>query len=266
MSSPFWGSVSVAIEESERWEGNANSNQPTPAGFWSLFPDGTNQGVSASSVRSAVRRTRTDGKPKGRLRPLTPAVTAARPDLRIVDQALWDQVQARLRDRGEAYLRQTGGKFYGWAEHSRESRYLWSGSLQCGQCGGAMVVGKKTYHPPQSWDACSFYLKRGTAVCANGVTAPVEALDAAILDTVEKEVLTPEALSYVFEKFTADVRRSLTQNPEQIAALRKRRGTRNDASRASLTPSRTRSPPRVCLARSKPLRPNSDGWIPRSRG
>lgn len=54
MSRPFLGSVSVAIEESERRAGSANSNEPTPAGFWSPFPGGANQGVSTSSVRSVV--------------------------------------------------------------------------------------------------------------------------------------------------------------------------------------------------------------------
>lgn len=102
-----------------------------------------------------------------------------RPDLRIVDQDVWEAVQARLKERGEAYLRQTRGKLYGRAEGSRESKYLWSGFLRCGQCGGAMLVGKKTYNPPRSWYLCSFHLKRGDTVCANGVGAPVEALAAA---------------------------------------------------------------------------------------
>ncbi len=190
---------------------------------------------AGTAVREILRRplyagkvvwgaTRRNGTATHRLKPVAPQVVVKRDDLRIVDQETWDAVQVRLKARGEAYLRQTGGKLYGRAEISRESKYLWSGFLQCGKCGGAMLVGKKTYRPRiQSWCACSYHIKRGDTVCGNGVCAPVEALDAALLDGVEATVLNPVALRYVLDKAAEAVRRTLAEDPRQIEGLRQRR-------------------------------------------
>ncbi len=189
---------------------------------------------AGTAVREILRRplyigqivwgaTRRNGTPDGRIQKVAPAAIVDREDLRIVDQDLWQAVQTRLKERGDAYLRQTGGKFYGRPEVSRESKYLWSGFLHCAVCGGAMVVGKRTYHPPRPWYVCSFHIKRGDTVCSNGVGAPVDELDSALLDDIEAAVLTPEALSYVLDKAAEAVRRSLAEDPEQLEAIRRRR-------------------------------------------
>ena len=168
--------------------------------------------------------TRRNGRPHGRLKKVAPHVVKDRPDLRIVDQAMWDAVQVRLKARGDAYLRQAGGRLFGRPELSREHHYLWSGFLQCAQCGGKMFVGKKTYRPKvQSWYGCSYHVQRGDAICDNGVYAPVDTLDAALLDGVEKAVLDPVALRYVLDKAAADVRRTLAADPRKIQTLQKRR-------------------------------------------
>jgi hypothetical protein len=102
-----------------------------------------------------------------------------------VPKELWDAVQARLKERAAAYLRQTGGRFYGRPESSRESRYLFSGFLQCSQCGSAMVVSAKSYHPVESLYKCS-YPSRGPTVCSNGVGVSVDDLDSALLDGIRR--------------------------------------------------------------------------------
>ncbi len=189
---------------------------------------------AGTAIRNILRRplytgkvvwgsSRRDGTAKGRLRKLAPQVTVGRPDLRVVDQKLWEAAQARLTDRGAAYLRQTNGRLFGRAEHSRESQYLWSGFLQCGACGGAMIVGKKAYDPPRSWYVCSYHVKRGDTVCGNAVCAPVVALDTALLDGVEAAVLTPDALRYVLDQASQSIQRLLAQDPRQIESLRQRR-------------------------------------------
>ncbi len=179
---------------------------------------------AGTAVREILRRPLYAGQIVwGRRRRARPLVSVERPDLRIVPAELWAPVAARLKERGEAYLRQTGGKFYGRAEASRESLYLWSGFLECAFCGGAMVVAKKSYRPARSWYGCSFHVKRGAAVCSNGTFAHVEALDRALLDSVETAVLTPEALAYVLDRATEAVRRSLADDPDQMQGLRRRR-------------------------------------------
>lgn len=169
-------------------------------------------------------RSHRDGTADGRIKTVAPAVTVKREDLRVVDRDLWDAVQVRLRERGEAYLRQSGGKLYGRAETSRESKHLWSGFLQCAVCGGSMVVGKRTYKPTvRNWYVCSFHIKRGATVCGNGVCAPVDALDAALLDGVEAAVLTRDALDYVLNRAAEAVRRTLADGPGHLDGYRQRR-------------------------------------------
>jgi site-specific DNA recombinase len=206
--------------------------------FGGIRPPSPRNGTGSwagTAVREILRRklyigqvvwgaTRRDGNPDGRILKVPPAVTVERPDLRIVDPTLWSSVQMRLRERADAYLRQTGGRFYGRPEVSRESRYLFSGFLRCRQCGGAMAVGRRSYNPPRSWYVCSYHLKRGDTVCPNGVGIPVDDLDAALLDEIEQKVLTPEALAHVVTKAEEVIRESLAQDPEQIEALRRRRG------------------------------------------
>ncbi len=189
---------------------------------------------AAEGVREILRRplyagkliwgaSRRNGTASVRLEPLAPTIVVLREDLRIVDQATFDAVQERLKNRGEAYLRQAGGKLFGRAEVSRESRYLWSGFLKCAWCGGSLFVGKKLYHPPRSWYTCSYHVRRGETVCANGVSAPVDELDSALLDGVEKAVLDPVALGFVLDKAAASIRRTLAEDPGHIETLRQRR-------------------------------------------
>ena len=178
----------------------------------------------AEGVRDILRRPVYAGKLIWGRKDHGPEVVVTREDLRIVDQATWDAVQLRLKERGDSYLRQAGGKLFGRAERSRESQHLWSGFLRCAWCGGPMFVGKKTYRPKvQSWYGCSYHVKRGETVCRNGVYAPVDALDAALLDGVDQAVLDPVALGYVLDKAAEAVRRSLTEDPIRIEALRQRR-------------------------------------------
>ena len=109
-------------------------------------------------------------------------------------------------------------------EMSRESKHLWSGFLQCVVCGGSMIVGKRTYKPTvRNWYVCSFHLKRGDTICGNGIGAPLEELDSALLDGVEAAAQTPHSLSYVLDRAAEAVRQSLAQDPEQLADLRGRR-------------------------------------------
>ena len=148
-------------------------------------------------------------------------VSLEKPELRIVPPDLWAAVQARLTERGAAYLRQGGGKFDGRAEHSREAAYLWSGFLRCAECGSALIVVKKTR--VSSFYGCNFHLKRGDAVCGNGLTVRTDYLDTALLRAVEEAVLTPEALRYVLERAAEAVRRSLADDPARMEALRRQR-------------------------------------------
>jgi site-specific DNA recombinase len=56
------------------------------------------------------------------------------PALRIIDQALWDEVKARQQD---LKVKQAKDKAGFWDR--RRPRYLFSGMMKCGECGGGFV-------------------------------------------------------------------------------------------------------------------------------
>ncbi|MCA1285519.1 recombinase family protein [Salipiger bermudensis] len=91
-------------------------------------------------------------------------LTTEKPDLRIIDEALWDKVKARqdlidtTRTRAEA-----GGKSgAGAAQSARRRKYLLSGLLTCGQCDGNLTVAgkgaRRRYY-------CANAKEKGEAVC-----------------------------------------------------------------------------------------------------
>lgn len=74
------------------------------------------------------------------------------PELRIVDQELWDKVKVRQtsQTRGRANVESTDRNRLSSGQALRRRKYLLSGLLYCGLCGGRRTVagaGKyKTYY------------------------------------------------------------------------------------------------------------------------
>jgi hypothetical protein len=87
------------------------------------------------------------------------------PDLRIVDDALWQQVKARQQiiAQGPSAIKIRQSRFW---EH-RRPRHLLSGLAQCGVCGGRLAPAGKDYL------ACSAARGRGTCPNTRGIRRPV---------------------------------------------------------------------------------------------
>ena len=85
------------------------------------------------------------------------------PALRIVDEALWRAAHGRLDRTRAIYLRRTNGKLWGRPEAGLEAKYLLSGFVVCGTCGGAMHATKRTSlrGAPQLYYVCRTHRVRG---------------------------------------------------------------------------------------------------------
>lgn len=121
------------------------------------------------------------------------------PALRIVDEPLWRSAHQRLdRTRG-IYLRRTNGKLWGRPEAGLEAKYLLSGFVVCGMCGGAMHATKRTSQRggPQLYYVCRTQRVRGDLLCANSMSAPMVSLDGDVLATFERDVLTADVIDAV---------------------------------------------------------------------
>ncbi|WP_366144298.1 recombinase zinc beta ribbon domain-containing protein [Acidiferrobacter sp.] len=134
-----------------------------------------------------------------------------RPDLRIVDEALWQQVQARLRKQAAPTPS---------APRIRESKYLLSGLLRCGRCGSSMLATSMVIGTPRTRRsvrryACSWANSRGSTVCQNTVRPRMDDLDAAVIETIERQILTPAAVRRVIEFALEEARAELRTPPAQ---------------------------------------------------
>ena len=124
---------------------------------------------------------------------------ASRPELRIVSEELWAAAQKRL-DRSRAlYLTRTkaSGRLNGRpkVEGGIESKYLLSGFLVCADCGGRMMVTKRTSKRgrPIVYYQCSTHRQRAGACSVKGALHAAEANERVTRLFLDK-VLTRDAL------------------------------------------------------------------------
>lgn len=122
------------------------------------------------------------------------------PHLRIVDQDLWDAVKARQSAlaKRKAMLVSTDRNHLSTGQALRRRKYLLSGLLQCGQCGGNMTVAGaakyKTYY-------CANAKEKGPSVCEGfrglreSVALPL------VLDGLRRELMKPDAYAAFRDSF-----------------------------------------------------------------
>jgi site-specific DNA recombinase len=124
------------------------------------------------------------------------------PTLRIVDEALWRAAHQRLDRTRAIYLRRTNGKLWGRPEAGLEAKYLLSGFVVCGVCGGAMHATRRTSlrGAPQLYYVCRTHRVRGDLLCANAMSAPMAPLDGDVLATFERDVLTADVIDAVVRR------------------------------------------------------------------
>jgi site-specific DNA recombinase len=140
------------------------------------------------------------------------------PELRIVDEALWQRTRDRMLRPGAGTRNGRGG--------IARSLFGGSGVLRCPACAGPMVaVDGRRY-------GCSRHLDRGATVCANRAAFPRQATDDALLGVVRAELLAPEALA----ELHGAVRRALASQARDAGTAHdeKARRTRQAALRQEI--------------------------------
>lgn len=131
--------------------------------------------------------------------------TADRPDLRIIEQSLWERVAERLRAP-----RPTAGR----GRHAAPST-LFGGLLRCGTCGAPMVaIDARRY-------GCSVARDRGAALCA-GTTAPRADTDRRLLASVRDEIAGPEAIAHVRARLRTLITAATRDDPARTRTERLR--------------------------------------------
>ncbi|MEJ6011797.1 recombinase family protein [Novosphingobium aquae] len=149
------------------------------------------------------------GKRQARLNPESEWITQEVPELRIVEDALWDEVKARQiavktpssphDERPENTLR----------ERNRP-RYLLSGLTKCGCCGGgySMVSGDLL--------GCSTARNKGT--CNNRTNIRRDRLEERVLNALRHHLMDPALFAEFCDEFTREMNRARIEGRAAITA------------------------------------------------
>ena len=161
---------------------------------------------------SYVKDPRT-GRRIARVNPVDQREHTAVPDLRIVDQALWEATQDRRTTMAFGIGRSESGEALNRA-HRR--KFLLSGLLRCGYCGGGYtIIGPDQY-------GCAARRSKGT--CTNNVIINRARIEKRVLDALKGRMLAPELVAEFVKAFT-----------EEVAAAQRTNASTSDASKRELS-------------------------------
>ena len=118
------------------------------------------------------------------------------PQLRIIDQTLWEKVKAR---QSEVRLTMSPPAATNTLNGARRGQFLLSGLLTCGACGGSYtIIGADRY-------GCA--TRRGKGTCTNAVTIMRQPIETRVLGALKDRMLTPEMVSEFVTAFAEECAR-----------------------------------------------------------
>ncbi len=133
------------------------------------------------------------GKRVSRLNPESAWIITDVPELRIISDALWQ----RVKDRQQSVKRDSNGERPFWDR--RRPRYLLSGLVTCGCCGGGYTAVGRTHL------GCATSRDKGT--CDNKATIKREVLEDMVLDGLRHHLMAPELFAVFCDEFTKEFNR-----------------------------------------------------------
>ena len=117
------------------------------------------------------------------------------PDLRILEQYLWDKVQDRLNGirMSETVIKARQSRFW----EKRRARHLLTGLLTCGNCGGNIASVGKDYL------ACG--VARGSGTCESRRGIKRDLIEQAVLETLKQNLMQPDLVEVFIREFHIEV-------------------------------------------------------------
>lgn len=130
------------------------------------------------------------GKRVSRLNPSSEWIVQDVPELRIIDQELWDRVKARQAAVALGKQDKPDAGFW----DRRRPRYLLSGLIKCGECGSGFVKVSKHHF------GCAAARNKGT--CANTRTIRGNVLEETVLGGLQHRLMDEELLALFCDEYT----------------------------------------------------------------
>ncbi len=121
-----------------------------------------------------------------RRRPSDEVMIAERPELRVINDELWNAVQEKLRERSRG-----GGRKNERILSPRKSKYLLSGIVVCDECGKPLTV----YGSTTTYYRCQTHHSKGT--CSSDLRIREDVLRRDRLEAMRLELQVPMNIEYV---------------------------------------------------------------------
>jgi len=135
------------------------------------------------------------------------------PDLRIVDEELWQRVKLRQAELAKQFEATTKGVRAAPAEHLNRLRrpaFLLSGLLTCGCCGGKYgIVVNDRY-------GCLGHFRKG--ICDNGRTIRRDDIECRVLAGLTDKLVSPEAVAVAVRAYAEETNRQNHKRRAQVEA------------------------------------------------
>ncbi len=130
------------------------------------------------------------------------------PELRIVPQDLWDAVKARQQSRKIKHTQTE-------AWERRKPRFLFSGLIKCGCCGGGFsTVSLDRF-------GCSSSRNKGTSVCTNRTTIARQDMEGQILTALTDHLMDPALVKAFAEEYIVERNRLAATRTDDTAIKQK---------------------------------------------
>lgn len=144
------------------------------------------------------------GKRVSRMNPESEWVMTDVPELRIIDQDLWEQVKAMQRKLNDPKVP---------LQQRQRPKNLFSFLLKCGECGGGCSLISATHI------GCTTSRNKGT--CNNRLSVSREKLESAILETLRNHLMEPALCAAFCEEYTKHINRLRMEHNASLAGYRR---------------------------------------------
>ncbi|ARQ02719.1 DNA invertase Pin-like site-specific DNA recombinase [Pseudorhodoplanes sinuspersici] len=131
------------------------------------------------------------------------------PELRIIEQSVWDAVKAQQQKL--AYEPSAPGQ--NALNERRRSKHLFAGLMKCGCCGGGYVLISK--------DLLGCATARNKGTCDNRMNIRRDVLEASVLNGLHTHLMEPSLFREFCEEFTREVNRLRIERSSSIVGQRK---------------------------------------------
>jgi site-specific DNA recombinase len=136
------------------------------------------------------------------------------PELRILDDALWNAVKQRQGVVKTKMARDDAGTPL---NRAHRTHHLLSGLIHCGHCGGPMAITAVSRY------GCS--TRRSKRTCENGMTVPREDIERRVLSGLKEKLVEPKLVEEFIREFHAEMKLLKQQNSAARRSLERKLAT-----------------------------------------